>query len=319
MTSKLAVTAAMALVCASVAAPLGADILLQDSTNALINYIGETAYQEFEARRQALFTQAPSLLTTLNFGEQLQPSMTNVQTVSNNALIGDIMYGLIGLNVPSSTDYVNQYANSIADINAANLYNTTVIQENDEVVRRFVKNIVMGLGQKGGTAGVTLGNIGGSDATEIAGQLQQSLPNFTTQDASTNAATLVAQRMQHALLSIPNYSLLNMYAMRTPIAPGSPDSALSLMERESLWRYSNPTWLQEMAKTPTEGLLREIAHMEAYGLMMDYQSFRQGERLEGLMAALIATISQLKTSLDGLTSSMPSASGAMAAATNTIQ
>ena len=319
---KVGITGALAAVCMSAAAPLMADIQLQDSTNALINYIGETAYQEFEARRQALFTQAPSLLTTLNFGSQLQPSMDNVQAVSNNALIGDIMYGLIGLNVMSNTDYVNQYAGSIADINAANLYNTTVIQNNDDVIRRFVKNIVMGLGQAGGTTAGQLGNgnITGSDANEIAGQLQQSLPNFNTKDASTNAAALVTERMQQALLSIPNYSLLNMYAMRTPTTSGGTDSALSLMERESLWRYGNSVWFQEMAQTPTEGLLREIAHMNAYGLMMDYQAFRQGERLEGLLAALIATISQLKSSFDSITGPGGIANmsgGAAAAATNT--
>lgn len=288
----------LVIACSAWAAPSCADIERQEQTNTLIQYIAESAYKQFEARRQELFTQAPSLITTLEFGQEIRPTMEHTSSVVRDSVISDIRYGYLGENRPTESEYLKNFGDSVADLNVANLYNNLVIDEDhDKHVRRWVKNIVQGLSDDADNNGI--GGMSAASSDDLMAQISENLPGYLAENVSQNEDDSVRKRMKQALLSLPNYSLLNMYAMRNPNQE-SGESAMSLMEREAAWRYTNPLWFQELAKTPAEGLLRENAHMQAYALMMDYNRYRQLERIEALLAGLLSVNSKFNDALDQL-------------------
>jgi len=72
----------------------------------------------------------------------------------------------------------------------------------------------------------------------------------------------------------------------------STDGSLSQFEfmhdltMDRMLRSNN--WLTQMNVTSSEGLIRELVLIQASSLMMQYQSFRQTEHLEALLAAIVA-------------------------------
>lgn len=103
----------------------------------------------------------------------------------------------------------------------------------------------------------------------------------------------------NALLSVARYALDEIYGMRVPGSTmgGAANngvaanvSIMQVMENEATRRFTDPNYVTFLVDTKTDqiALLREIAAMHAFGLWMDYQSYKQNERIVALLSATLS-------------------------------
>ncbi len=107
---------------------------------------------------------------------------------------------------------------------------------------------------------------------------------------------------QQPALTVAQNSLLAIFAERKRIAdvakdlPIGSNGAASFMEMinfEASRRYANADWSDAMNKLSQAGILREIANMQALQIYLDVKKYEQSSRMEALMAAQVALLSQL--------------------------
>lgn len=100
-----------------------------------------------------------------------------------------------------------------------------------------------------------------------------------------------------AILGVALYSMNEMYGMRVSgetlgitSSPAKTSSMLSVMENEATRRFETGDFAAFLADANTDQLAiaKEMAAMQAFALWMDYQKFRQNERIEALLAANLA-------------------------------
>lgn len=107
---------------------------------------------------------------------------------------------------------------------------------------------------------------------------------------------VAGQLVEQARMSLADDSLHYMLAMRTPVKGlgaatmmNKPDvSKLDLLEAQVNGRFFEPRWQAQIQTFGTENLLREQAKMKALELWMLEEQFRQGERMEAMMATQLA-------------------------------
>ena len=101
-----------------------------------------------------------------------------------------------------------------------------------------------------------------------------------------------------AALSTARNSLNEMFGNRLPVLVNSETvaSVIQIMEQEAGRRFKNAEWFQEVTKSSGEALLRELVHISAYNNWMEYQRYRQNERIETLLAVSLAQqVTQIRT------------------------
>lgn len=128
---------------------------------------------------------------------------------------------------------------------------------------------------------------------------------------------VIAERMaEQAVLSVPEAALYRMLAERMATADGK-DSLHSVLEKESTWRFLDNgvddkgnavEWYSGIATAATDTLLRELVQMEAFRLYMDYMRYKQSERLELLMATMVAGQGRLSTVMQNIAEQMDQSS-----------
>lgn len=106
------------------------------------------------------------------------------------------------------------------------------------------------------------------------------------------AKALAAQ----ALLSVAREPFAEMIAKRSVVSAIN-QSPMEIMEKEAAMRFLNKVWQKEMSlnitnaknnKKPEQAVLYEIALMNAYQNWLEYERYRQMERVEALLAATLA-------------------------------
>jgi len=115
---------------------------------------------------------------------------------------------------------------------------------------------------------------------------------FTPDDLKKWAQNLGMQ----ASGSVARHSFYKMYADRIPDENGN--SLLQIMENEVKSRFTNAAWYQSLTTASQESLLREMAQMDAFKIWLQYQQFRQGERMEALLATQLNTLINLQSQLN---------------------
>lgn len=116
------------------------------------------------------------------------------------------------------------------------------------------------------------------------------------------AETLV----QQVRSGVARYSFNNMVLNRLSLSLLDKDtsankqnfSKLSLMEQEAKSRFEDPLWHESIEHANQEKLSKELVKMEAFKIWMEYQKYKQNERIEALLATMVAeqsTLNQLLT------------------------
>jgi hypothetical protein len=137
--------------------------------------------------------------------------------------------------------------------------------------------------------------------------------NYVTgQNFSTNAAqrkNYAIYMANQALLGVARYAMDEMYGMRTlgsnmqATGSAASSSIMTVMENEATRRFTDPNYAGNAnsflnnVNTTQQQVLVDMAAMQAFQLWLDYQSYRQNERIASLLAAILAnnvstTISQ---------------------------
>jgi len=88
------------------------------------------------------------------------------------------------------------------------------------------------------------------------------------------------------------HSLYHMYSLRKPSPDLGDQSPFELMENEANRRFTDPAWIASLSSTPETGVLRELAIMDSYKIYLEFQRYKQAERLEALLAAMLSNMTQ---------------------------
>lgn len=136
-------------------------------------------------------------------------------------------------------------------------------------------------------------------AEDLIRMLTLPFPNSNIKDmvrdglAKNSDKDYVAKMMaKQAAISVARNSLNEIYGARLAetisTVPPKTSSIMSIMEDESGRRFKNKDWYDAVSQSSNEALLRELVHMEAFKLWMDYYRYRQSERMEALLAVSVA-------------------------------
>ncbi len=280
------------------------------------DYLTETEFASNGSIAQAL---------EANLDAYLMPK--EVQQIGNSVYNTGQNYGALGQEMTSSTpqiDFVTKHISGYCSPNistekqfftcngqAANLNNDTVsaqflemgdirtsvlleptmyTQVIDIAAQNFIRNITMPF------------------PTSMYNNYISNATNFSKNTSQRKAyATYMANQ---ALIGVARYAMDEMYGMRvqgsTLGATGnaSTQSILNVMENEASRRFTDPNYVTFLTANTTDqiALLREMAAMQAFELWMNYQNYRQNERIAALLSAMLAsnvnaTIAQNSASL----------------------
>jgi hypothetical protein len=103
-------------------------------------------------------------------------------------------------------------------------------------------------------------------------------------DNQKTMANIIAAR---AGITLAQNTFNEIMSKRHPDSSGN-NSIIKTIYDESHRRVIDPTWIDNTSKLSTESLLLELLQIEAFKLWMDYYKFTQNERIEALLAALVA-------------------------------
>lgn len=235
--------------------------------SGMTNYLSGVLMQQSEAEYAA----APSLGVAMQRSAGILGAEMNRRGLLAAEMPSQILYSL---SIPPSNQLDPPPAlpdNSPATVDASALLNATNISPNESPnIQRLVRNL----------------------------SIPQ--PGFVTPPDTSSPQAAIKSNLQNAeaftkesALSVAQYSWMNMYAMRQPTQtmPNSQTqvSLMDLMEAEATGRYTDPTWYKNTALASPEAVTRELLYMEAFRNWMLYEQYRQGERIEALLATLVTS------------------------------
>lgn len=164
--------------------------------------------------------------------------------------------------------------------------------------------------------------------TSIANFSAQNNPNSSTypDPVQSFADNLTNQ----ALLSIARQPFTEMVAKRTAPQSGG-DSMMQMMDRVASQRFLSSSWASSLnppapagttpsltaLATQTNVMLQEIALMQAYHVWLDYERYRQMERVEALLSAMVIQNYNSGQAVSAQLSNQPSAAPAPASTSST--
>lgn len=130
---------------------------------------------------------------------------------------------------------------------------------------------------------------------------QFSTPLGAPEDPGTQA--IVAQALaDEAVVSVARQPFLEMIAKRMPSSSNGP-SEMQLMEQQAIERFMSNTWRNSVTTMTAQQLAQEQVRMQAYQLWMDYQRYRQMERIEALLGVVVMQNFRQQKALANATSS----------------
>jgi hypothetical protein len=209
--------------------------------------------------------------------------------------------------------YLNQNGNSVSpydDLVANYLSISCVGASNEQRFQCQSDSLLQGGAVK--VSSVLEGSVYQNQVREILARLfVNSLVNPFPTEALRNADSLseanlkdpskrkqIAQALaDQAVLSVARESFAEMIAKRKPVPSVGDSSMMQVMEKEAALRFLNAAWQQKMQKNmqdainknkPDQAVLYEMAMMDAYQSWMTYEHYRQMERVEALLAALLS-------------------------------
>lgn len=106
--------------------------------------------------------------------------------------------------------------------------------------------------------------------------------SFTQPDTQK---VMVDALTDQAVLSVARQSFAEMIAKRTQASSGG--SMMQFMEAQAVQRLFSQNWTEQINNKKGDDLQRERALMQAYQLWLQYQQYRQMERIEALLSAMV--------------------------------
>ncbi len=145
---------------------------------------------------------------------------------------------------------------------------------------------------------------------ELASEVMRNIINpfpsniqMEMQDASVhnkelpeNKAALAEAYVSQARLSVVRNSFNTMFQSRLPLdllegkehITKKKFSRLSIMEKSAKKRFEDIKWQEYIDTASQEDLLKELVKIDALKVWMDYHKYKQNERIEALLATMVA-------------------------------
>lgn len=92
---------------------------------------------------------------------------------------------------------------------------------------------------------------------------------------------------EEALMSVIRQPFVEMIAKRTALPQNAGgQSEMQIMEQQAIQRFMSTDWVNTMKQMTPEQVQQDQALMQAYQIWLDYQRYRQMERVEALLSIL---------------------------------
>jgi len=148
------------------------------------------------------------------------------------------------------------------------------------------------------------------EETELAREVMRNIINpfpsniqMEMQDASLhnkelpeNKAALAETYVSQARLAVVRNSFNTMFLNRLPLdllegktsTSKKKFSRLSIMEIAAKERFEDPKWQGSIDTASQDDLLKELVKIDSFKVWMDYHKYKQNERIEALLATMVA-------------------------------
>jgi hypothetical protein len=293
----------------SVGAGVEDDVLRRDATQALVNYQARLA----EAERRHNLTIPPGTDDAIKTGEYMSLMEPKVENIGIE-YINDEFYESL-FKPRSKKDYFDGYYKHLLkrdkpDVNVLRFLKTRQIEVKDagfqaQLIRNIVQPFtddsdVMSEGLREKLKELELAKDAKNTTPYKKEDFDKSDGNGLTADEKNELINFVVSQTSYSAAYASLYELLSKRVVdpsATQIT-GQHKSLLEAMHVESTRRVQSPEWYQEIAVMPTDSLLRELAHIEAFQLWLQYQQYRQQELNQFMLASLMSQIQRVTSSMD---------------------
>ena len=111
-----------------------------------------------------------------------------------------------------------------------------------------------------------------------------------------NQAALAEVYASQARLGVARNTFNNIFFNRLPLDTLNNNKAAvkekfsinSIIEQQAKNRFEDSNWHESLEKADVDTKLKEITEMESFKIWLDYQKYKQNERIESLLATLVA-------------------------------
>lgn len=305
---------------------MNADFSNKDLARAIINYVAATRVNDYLYNQQLLWMAAPGSVYAAQAGAAV--GQVNLPTValplSNASLIsavgpysaatnltGPLVAGNNAQNPTPLTQgalytQLQPYFTS-GDTTGLVVVNPGLFLETDNL-SKFNNN--QGITPTQSQQMINLVTNPFPSAPILTGTLAN--PSGADQDTMVNAL------VGNAGITVSASALSDIVARRTPSSSSSP-SMIEVMNTHSQQRFGNSQWYTQIAAASEPALLRELDHMMAFSLWMQFQQFKLLEQQTALMATMNTVMARINVGLGQLNSQMAQATAQAKASTSTLQ
>lgn len=304
------------------------DFKNKDVARAIINWEAANAINEYQYKYELLFMAAPGSLAAIQAGHDAGGNNIAASALasSNTAFLGmsapytvsSNLTGLLGSSKSGSFDPGTMYdsdfnsyimegnTNSIAWLNPARLlFSNVVVSPNNPLTTTQTNAITTTDTQKMITALTVPFPLLPAEALSAFKSTNGKFDGASAGNAGLYKEQISTAIIQNSVLGMSASALSDIVARRTPpsgqpTAPGAPapKSIMQIMDQQSTQRFSDPAWYKEVGAASDTALLRELAHMQAYNIWVQYQQFRVQEQQMALLATMNAMMTKFNQAMD---------------------
>ncbi len=285
------------------------DVLRRDATQALINYQARLA----EAERRHNLMIPPGTDDAIKTGEYMSLMEPKVENIGIE-YIDDEFYEAL-FKPRSKKDYFDGYYKHLLkrdkpDVNVLRFLKTRQIEIKDagfqaQLIRNIVQPFtndsdVMSEALRDKLTSLQLAKDAKNTTPYKKEDFEKSNGNGLTADEKNELISFVVSQTSYSAAYASLYELLSKRVVNPSAVQltGQHKSLLEAMHVESTRRVQSPEWYTEISVMPRDSLLREIAHIGAFQLWLQYQQYRQQELEQFMMASLMSQIQRVTSSMD---------------------
>lgn len=284
-----------------------------DGSKAIINYLAEVAIRHYEREMENMLLPAPGSISAMETGILVKNYYFDDAA---KVFVADAIKR--GLPVEQPKDYggkvqlfrmLKDYFQPVVmgesttpDVTKLDKINIATLMQNTTVTNDEVKSLLDILTNPFPTPLNLQALKAGDDSYSIEDQ-----------------QFLAKRAVQQAILSVALNAFSEIAAKRVPSSsnfadenvevnngeeltdPGDEEetgaSMIEALRSESEARFGNPQWYAELGRASNEAILRELAHMEAFRLWVEYLKYRQDEVMVSLMATMVAMNAEMAANM----------------------
>ncbi len=299
------------------------DITRTQLGTALINYQAAALMQEYQLNQQLIFMAAPGTDWAVAAGTAVGSASVNAGTVGASLYDNNLLRSLSVFSVATSITYNGATAKPhdtraggptqiyqtmkpfllTGDAGSLPSFDVSTLTHLNKIDPAVAQQLINNITDPFPTAD-----------SKIISDLQTMVSGGGELNGADQEA-LGTKIMEQVLISM-SASALGDIASRRIINNANPSAPtiMETMDNYSQQRFTNPDWTKAMSASSEQAMIREIAHMTAYSIWLQYQQFKISEQQLALLASMNVVLAKMNAAIDNLNQQMSSAKAQGAAA-----